>query len=158
MRARRGNAAFGILGIGSIALIAALAARSDAPASSSGDEVAAMNATQEACVAFRTGDLAAAESLLAPEFTLVSSDASVQSRAEALAEIRAGEPRYERFENVDMTARVYGDLAMVRGITRLKGTSKGSPFELDVRFTDLLLRSRTGWKIVTSHVTRIPAD
>jgi ketosteroid isomerase-like protein len=115
-----------------------------------------MAATQAACTAFREGDVAAAEQLLLPEFTLVSSSSRIDSREQALAEVRAREPRYERFENVDMTARVYGDVAMVRGVTRLAGTAAGERFELDVRFTDLLLRTPDGWKLVTSHVTRIP--
>jgi ketosteroid isomerase-like protein len=122
----------------------------------SADAEAAMAATQAACTAFREGDVAAAERLLLPEFTLVSSSSRVDSREQALAEVRAREPRYERFENVDMTARVYGDVAMVRGVTRLAGTAAGERFELDVRFTDLLLRTPDGWKLVTSHVTRIP--
>jgi ketosteroid isomerase-like protein len=122
------------------------------------DAEAAMAATREVCRAFREGDVAAAERLLLPEFTLVSSSSRVDSRAEAIAEVRAREPRYERFENVDMTARVYGDVAMVRGVTRLAGTAAGERFELDVRFTDLLLRTPDGWKLVTSHVTRIPRE
>lgn len=122
------------------------------------DAEAAMAATQAACRAFREGDVAAAERLLLPEFTLVSSSSRVDSREQALAEVRAREPRYERFENVDMTARVYGDVAMVRGVTRLAGTAAGERFELEVRFTDLLLRTPDGWKLVTSHVTRIPRE
>lgn len=127
-------------------------------ASAAADAEAAMAATQAACKAFREGDVAAAERLLLPEFTLVSSSSRVDSREATLAEVRAREPRYERFENVDMTARVYGDVAMVRGVTRLAGTAAGERFELDVRFTDLLLRTADGWKLVTSHVTRIPRD
>lgn len=129
-----------------------------AGASAAADAEAAMAVTQEACKAFREGDVAAAERLLLPEFTLVSSSSRVDSREATLAEVRAREPRYERFENVDMTARVYGDVAMVRGVTRLAGTAAGERFELDVRFTDLLLRKPDGWKLVTSHVTRIPRD
>lgn len=127
-------------------------------ASAAADAEAAMAATQAACKAFREGDVAAAERLLLPEFTLVSSSSRVDSREATLAEVRAREPRYERFENVDMTARVYGDVAMVRGVTRLAGTAAGDRFELDVRFTDLLLRTPDGWKLLTSHVTRIPRD
>jgi hypothetical protein len=120
------------------------------------DVGAAMQATQDACTAFRTGDLAAAERLLAPEFTLVGSDGTVQTREESLAEIRAGDPRYTRFENFDMTARRYGDVVMVRGVTRLQGVAAGTAFEGEVLFTDLLVRSGDGWRLVTSHVTRLP--
>jgi ketosteroid isomerase-like protein len=116
-----------------------------------------MAVTQAACDAFRQRDLSALEQLLAPDFTLVGTDAEVQPRSQALAEVRAGEPRYEVFRNHDMTARVYGDAAVVQGITSLKGLAEGKPFAVDVRFTDTLIRSEGRWRIVVSHVTRIPA-
>ena len=123
--------------------------------SASVPEQEAMAATQAACDAFRLRDIPALERLLAPEFTLVSTTAEVQSRAQAIDEVRAGDPQYERFENHSMTARVYGDTAVVQGITSLKGRSGGTPFALDVRFTDTLVRVNGRWAIVVSHVTRI---
>lgn len=115
-----------------------------------------MAATQAACDAFRLGDIPALERLLAPEFTLVDPGANVQTRAEAIAEVRAGDPQYDRFQNHSMTARIYGDTAVVQGITSLKGRSGGKPFAVDVRFTDTLVRVNGHWRIVVSHVTRMP--
>jgi ketosteroid isomerase-like protein len=120
-------------------------------------EQEAMAATQAACDAFRLRDVRALERLLAPEFTLVNTSAEVQTRAQAIKEVRAGEPLYERFENHSMTARVYGNTAVVQGITSLKGRTHGRPFAVDVRFTDTLVKTRGRWAIVVSHVTRIPS-
>ncbi|HEV8691682.1 MAG TPA: nuclear transport factor 2 family protein [Ideonella sp.] len=113
--------------------------------------------TQRACDAFQRADAAAVEELLAPGFTLVGSDGSVQPLSQALAEVHAKEPKYEVFRNHDMVAHVYGDAATVQGITTLKGSSGGKPFALDMRFTDTLVRMNGKWRIVVSHVTRIPA-
>jgi ketosteroid isomerase-like protein len=136
----------------------ALAAFSMTPATSASvHEQEAMAATQAACDAFRLRDIAALERLLAPEFVLVSTNADVQSRAQAIQEVRDGDPQYDRFENHSMSARVYGDTAVVQGITSLKGRSGGKPFALDVRFTDTLVRVDGRWSIVVSHVTRIPS-
>jgi ketosteroid isomerase-like protein len=112
--------------------------------------------TQQACEAFRTGDLATVERLLAPEFTLVSSDSTVQTRGEVVAEVRNREPKYEIFRNHSMVAHVFDDAAIVQGITSLKGMSKGQPFAVDVRFTDTLIRTNGQWQLIVSHVTRIP--
>lgn len=120
------------------------------------EEKKAMAATQAACIAFRQQDLAAVEKLLAPEFVLVTSRAEVQTREQVIAEVRAGDPKYERFENHSMTARIYGDTAVVQGITSLKGTAGGAPFQVDVRFTDTLVKTQGRWTLVVSHVTRIP--
>jgi predicted SnoaL-like aldol condensation-catalyzing enzyme len=114
--------------------------------------------TQRACEAFLRADLAAVEQLLAPQFTLVGSDGSVQPREQALAEVRAQDPKYEVFRNRDMVAHAYGDAATVQGITSIKGTSGGKPFALEVRFTDTLVRMEGKWRIAVSHVTRIPAN
>jgi len=123
-------------------------------ASPAEEEVMAI--TQAICDAFRKRDLAALEQLLAPEFTLVGTDSAVQPRAQAISEVQAGEPHYELFQNHDMSARVYGEAAVVQGITSLRGTAAGRPFAVDVRFTDTLVRSEGRWRIVVSHVTRIP--
>ena len=112
--------------------------------------------TQKVCDAFKNGDLAMLEESLLPEFTLVSSNASVQDRSETLGEVRSGEPRYETFLNHDMSAHIYGQAAVVQGITSLKGTFRGKPFSADVRFTDTLIRVNGRWRIAVSHVTRIP--
>ncbi|MFW6084007.1 MAG: nuclear transport factor 2 family protein [Gemmatimonadota bacterium] len=124
------------------------------PAQSPEEAVKAV--TQEACDALREGDVAALERLLAPEFTLVGSNAKVQTRADLLAEVRAGDPEYDVFYNHDMTAHVYGDAAIVQGITSLAGRAGGQPFEVDVRFTDTLIRTDGEWRLVVSHVTGIP--
>lgn len=137
-------------------LLAALAAWTTPLGAQSTEEVV-MAITQEACDAAREGDVATLERLLAPEFTLVGSNAEIQSREDFLAEVRAGEPEYGVFHNYAMTARVYGDAAIVQGITSLAGRAGGEPFEVDVRFTDTLIRVDGEWRMVVSHVTRIPS-
>ena len=114
-----------------------------------------MQVTQDACVAFLKADLATAEALLAPEFTLVNSQAVVQSREEVLAEIRNRDPVYREFRNHSMTAHVFGDAAIVQGITTVKGQSGDQSFDVNVRFTDTLIRQQGRWRLVVSHVTAI---
>lgn len=135
-------------------MLGCLALTTDAFADSEAQK--AMAATQAACDAFRLQDLKAVEKLLAPEFVLVTSRAEVQTREQVIAEIRAGDPKYSRFENHSMTARVYGEAAVVQGITSLEGTSGGTAFKVDVRFTDTLIKVKGQWALVVSHVTRIP--
>ncbi len=114
-----------------------------------------MQVTQDACVAFLEADLKAVEALLAPGFTLVNSNAVVQTREEVLAEVRNRDPVYTEFRNHSMTARVFGDAAIVQGITTVKGSSGGQVFDVNVRFTDTLIREKGKWRLVVSHVTGI---
>jgi ketosteroid isomerase-like protein len=135
--------------------IASLLLMSAARAQSLREEVMAI--TQAACDAIRLRDVPALEKLLTTDFTLVETAAEVQSREQRLAEVRAGDPQYDVFRNHGMTARVYGDAALVPGITSLKGLSNGKPFAVDVRFTDTLVRVDGRWRIAAIHVTRMPA-
>jgi ketosteroid isomerase-like protein len=139
--------------LGGLLLAPAFAADKAAP---SGDETRVMQVTQEACEAFLRADLPAVEALLAPEFTLVNSRATVQTREEVLAEVRNRDPQYEVFRNHSMTAHVFGDAAIVQGITSVKGRSGEHAFDVNVRFTDTLVRKRGRWRLVVSHVTAIP--
>ncbi|HUQ11015.1 MAG TPA: nuclear transport factor 2 family protein [Steroidobacteraceae bacterium] len=127
----------------------------DAPAPSK-EQKEVMQVTQDACQAFLKADVAAADALFAPEFTLVSSRAVVQSREDVMAEIRKADTIYSEFRNHSMNAHVFGDAAIVQGITSLKGKSGDQTFALDVRFTDTLIRTKGKWRLVVSHVTRIP--
>lgn len=113
--------------------------------------------TQAASDALRLGDIAELERILLPDFTLVRSDSEIRTLEQLVAGLRTGEPQYEVFRNHDMTARIYGDTAVVHGITTLKGTNNGQPFEFDVRFTDTLIRTDGEWRMAVSHVTRIPS-
>jgi ketosteroid isomerase-like protein len=135
-------------------LVCSVVIAADAPAPSP-EEQRVMQVTQDACVAFLTADLEAVEALLAPGFTLVNSSAVVQTREEVLAEIRNRDPVYTEFRNHSMTARVFGNAAIVQGITSVKGTSGGHAFDVNVRFTDTLIREKGKWRLVVSHVTAI---
>ncbi|MES3002387.1 MAG: nuclear transport factor 2 family protein [Pseudomonadota bacterium] len=139
-----------------IAILVAIATFFAPAMSASVQEQEAMAATQATCDAIRLREIPALERLLAPDFNLVGTNADIQSREQTIQEVRDGDPQYERFDNHTMTARMYGDTAVVQGITSLKGRSGGKPFAVDVRFTDTLVRVQGKWTIVVSHVTRIP--
>jgi ketosteroid isomerase-like protein len=135
-------------------LVCPIVFAADTPAPSQ-EEQRVMQVTQDACVAFLNADLPAVEKLLAPGFTLVTSSAVVQTREEVLAEIRNRDPVYSEFRNHSMTARVFGNAAIVQGITTVKGSSGGHAFDVNVRFTDTLIREKGKWRLVVSHVTGI---
>lgn len=115
-----------------------------------------MQVTQDACQAFLKADIPAAEALLLPGFTLVNSRAVVQSRDDVLRELRDHDPVYSEFRNHSMSAQVFRDAAIVQGITTVKGKSGENTFAVDVRFTDTLIRQNGTWRLIVSHVTRIP--
>jgi ketosteroid isomerase-like protein len=120
------------------------------------DEAAVMALLHAACDAYRAGDAAYLERALDSRFTLTDSSGIVTTRADELAAVRKGDPRYEIFRNSDMNVRLYGDAALVTGITTVKGTSGGKAFHSALQFTDTLIRRNGEWKIAASHVSPSP--
>lgn len=140
-----------------IALLAALAAPAFASATPANDTREIERVEQALLDAIRTGDAAAIEKHEDETYTLVSTRGEVTTRADDIADAKKGEIRYTEFRNHDTTMRLYGDTAVRLGITSLKGTASGKPFALDVRFTDTYIRRPDGWKLASSHATRIEA-
>lgn len=111
----------------------------------------------ELCKAFETGDAVTLRKDLDKTFTLTNSRGEVGNFAQNIDEVEKREPRYEVFRNHDQNVRLYGDAAIVTGITTVKGTSKGEPFAADFQFTDTYIRRKGHWLLAASHASRLPA-
>lgn len=141
--------------IASALLLPALLLTSAPARSSEQDDVRQiLQAEREICAAFEREDADWLEQHLDPTFTLTSSTGKVTTRADEVADLRGG-TRYDVFRNRDSKVRVYGDAAVVTGITRVEGKRGGKPYALDFQFTDTYVRKPEGWVIVASHASRI---
>lgn len=109
------------------------------------------------CRAFETGDVAALRDGLDERFTLTDSSGKVTDLAQNLAEVERGDPSYDVFRNHGQSIRLYGDAALVTGITSIRGRSGGQAFAADFQFTDTWVRIDGQWKMAASHATRLPA-
>lgn len=121
------------------------------------DERDILRAEAALCEAFESGDASYLRGALDPRFTLVDSRGTVTNLEQNLQEVRAREPRYETFRNHGQSIRLYGDTAIVIGITSVKGMAGGEPFQADFRFTDTWLRRDGRWLMAASHASRLPA-
>src|SRR3546814_4834359 len=68
-----------------------------------------------------------------------------------LAEVAAREPFYEAFRNHDQQVRLYGDAALIVGITSIRGRVGGEPFAADFRYTDTWVRRDGKWLLAASN-------
>ena len=127
-------------------------------ASSGKDDVRQiLQAEHEICDAFEREDADWLEKHLDPTFTLTSSTGKVTTRADEVADLRSG-TKYDVFRNRDSKVRVYGDAAVVTGITRVEGKSDGKPYSLDFQFTDTYVRKGGEWVIVASQAARLTKE
>jgi ketosteroid isomerase-like protein len=108
------------------------------------------------CRAFEGGDAAALRQYMDATFTQTSSRGEVTDFAQNVAEVATRSPRYDVFRNHDQKIRLYGDTAIILGITTVKGTSDGKAFEGDFQYTDTWIERGGQWQIVASHASRLP--
>jgi uncharacterized protein (TIGR02246 family) len=152
--------AFGLSGL--LALAAAHGAAQEPPSSSShaGDEkapaarvqvedqraVAALDTEYQAAV--KENDAVTMARILADDFVLVTGRGKVSTKADLLAEARAGKVRFEHQEDTQQTVRVWGDTAVVTALLWEKGTADGKPFDYRLWFSDTYVRTPGGWRYV----------
>jgi ketosteroid isomerase-like protein len=117
------------------------------------DVAAVLQAEKEVCAAYERGDADWLAVHLDPTFTLTGSTGTLTTREQEVADLRSG-TRYQVFRNRDSRVRLYGDAAVVTGITHVEGQAQGKPYALDFQFTDTYVRRPQGWVIVASHASR----
>ncbi len=100
-------------------------------------------------------DVAALDQLLAPELVYIDYDGSIMTKAEFLAAAKSEGLSPEQIVNEKQTAIVFGDCAVVTGIYREKGMSKGRPYIRRGRFTDTWVKNGETWQCVASQSTLI---
>jgi ketosteroid isomerase-like protein len=135
-------------------LFAASVVAHAAGASPADDEQAIRKVEKALCDAFRIGDADAIARHEDATYTLTNSNGEVTTRADDIADAKKG-VRFTEFRNHDTTIRLYGDAAIVLGITSIRGVSQGKAFARDFQFTDTWIRRKDGWKIAASHASRI---
>jgi hypothetical protein len=119
------------------------------------DESELLRTEAALCHAFEAGDAVALGKGLDPRFTLTSSNGEVTDRAETIAEVAKREPYYEVFRNSGQKVRLYGDAAIVTGITTIKGHSGATGIAADFQYTDTWIHRDDAWMLAASHASRL---
>ena len=101
--------------------------------------------------AYKRGDIAAMNSLLANEFIITVEDGHTFSKAGYIAQLGGGTTLVELSEMSDLKVRVHGNAAVVTGAYHEKGTIKGKPYEYHDRFTDVWMNIDGRWQVIASH-------
>jgi ketosteroid isomerase-like protein len=79
----------------------------------------------------------------------------VQSKAQRLAEIKAGGRKLESFSVADVEVRAYGDTAVVTSRATLRGQRQGQDISGQYRGIDVYVKKQGRWQVVAAQATRI---
>jgi len=106
--------------------------------------------------AYKQGDVAAMNSLLAGDFIITVEDGATFSKAGYIAHCGDSDNRVLISEMSDLKVRMHGNAAVVTGAYHEKGTSNGKPYEYHDRLTDVWMMIDGRWQIIASHYA-VPA-
>ena len=130
-----------------------------APAPSPGDAavVAALTAQADRWdKAIVAKDRAGVEGNMAEDFRQIDGTGNVETKASFLAGILSSGLQIDPYIVEDFDVRLYGDVALLSGRTRMTGRYEGKPFASHYRYIDVYVRRGGEWKIVSVQITRIP--
>jgi ketosteroid isomerase-like protein len=106
--------------------------------------------------AYKQGDVATMNSLLADDFIITVEDGTTFSKAGYIAHCGDTDNRVLISEMSDLKVRMHGNTGIVTGAYHEKGTSKGRPYEYHDRLTDVWMMIDGRWRVIASHYA-IPA-
>ena len=101
--------------------------------------------------AYKRGDIATMESLLATDFIITVEDGTTFSKSGYIAHNGDTTQRIEITEMSGLNVRMHGNTAVVTGAYHEKGTSKGKPYDFRDRFTDVWMNLNGKWQVIASH-------
>ena len=120
------------------------------------DEAELIELQQILVKAWLTGDRTMVERIITPEWTSTGPDGRTTDRATVLAQVfETGVHQIRDLKVDDVKARVFGDAAVVTGLTHGVGEFEGFNYDVFIRFTDTFVRREGRWQAVASHASLV---
>jgi ketosteroid isomerase-like protein len=91
---------------------------------------------------------------LADDWIIIGPDGGIIDKSRFLGVIKSGALTHETMESDDIRVRIYGDTAVVTGLTTTKGKYSGQDFTTQERATDVFVKQNGRWQCVLSQLTR----
>jgi hypothetical protein len=148
--------------VGAAALIAT--SRTTYSASSGSAEQELRQLQRESISATVQPDPAFMERFLSDEFINTTAGGRTRNKAQTIADLRSGTLRVRSLQVEDLRIRVYGDTAVMTGISEIRGRQRREDtrsrnryreenFRGRGRFTRVFVRTSNGWRLVAQQTT-----
>ena len=86
--------------------------------------------------------------ILADDFVLVEGDGKRSTKADLVNDAKGGKTHYERQDDSERTVAVFGDTGVVTAKLRARGIEDGVKVDYLQWFTDVYVRTPSGWRYV----------
>jgi len=98
-------------------------------------------------------DTAALSRMVADEFIEISRLGQVRTKADNIRDIGSGDLHLLSVKYDSLVVRIYGDVAVLRGIADNSGTMRGFPFAGKIRYLRIFVRRDGRWQAVAMQQT-----
>ena len=106
--------------------------------------------------AMRKENWAALDAVLADDLTYVHSTARQESKAEHVANLRAGKPHYRGIAPRDRRIRTHGNVGVVTGVSEMHVERDGNEQRFTVRYLAVYAKTGDQWRMIAWQSTRVP--
>jgi ketosteroid isomerase-like protein len=131
-----------------------LAAQGPAGGASAEDAVRAVELARGE--ALQRADTAALSRMIADEFTEISRQGRLRTKADNMRDLGSGALRLTSVRYDSLEVRTYGDVAVLTGIADNTGVAGGMPFSGKVRYMRVFVRRDGRWQAVAMQQTAMP--
>jgi ketosteroid isomerase-like protein len=100
-------------------------------------------------------DRAAIEANMADDFRQIDGDADLETKASFVDGLMSPQLKIDPYTVEDFEIRLYGNVALLSGRTRMTGSYDSKPFESHYRYIDIYVRQGGAWRITSVQITRI---
>ena len=102
-------------------------------------------------------DVPVLERLMASDYVQIDGSGSgrLVDKSEVLASFRSGERNWAEAHSDDHRVHVYGDVAVVVGRWRARGTNAGRTFDYAARYVAVWARHEGEWRMVSDQSTQM---
>jgi ketosteroid isomerase-like protein len=101
-------------------------------------------------------DRAAIEANMAEDFRQIDGAGNVETKSSFVTDLVSPDLVIDPYRVENFDVRVYGDVALLSGTTRMTGRYEGKPFASHYRYIDIYVRRDGTWRIVSVQISRIP--
>jgi ketosteroid isomerase-like protein len=101
-------------------------------------------------------DMPAVAANMAPDYRHIRDNGAVSDGAGFLGFIGSPKLVINPYAVDDLDVRLYGDVALLSGTTRMTGSYDGAPFKSYYRYTDVYVKRDGQWRVASVQITALP--
>ena len=94
--------------------------------------------------------------LLDDKVQYIHSNGWTQDKKEIIDDSKSGTLNYQNVTIKESRARLYASTAIVTGLGSFAGIRDGTPFSLELRYTEVYVKTGSRWRLVSRHANRMP--